>query len=69
VIEAFRFAEELTGLHQVSSYVEENRVGDHVVYYSDLRKMRRHYFVWDVFFGLREILSEIAAAWRGRLDL
>jgi CDP-paratose 2-epimerase len=69
VIEAFRLAEDETGVPQVTRYVEENRVGDHIVYYSDLRKMRQHYPAWDVSFGLREIVSEIAAAWRSRLGL
>jgi CDP-paratose 2-epimerase len=67
VIEAFRLAEEATGVAQVSTYVEENRVGDHVVYYSDLRKMRRHYPEWDVSVGLRDIVAEIVEGWRARL--
>ena len=25
------------------SYAEQNRIGDHICYYSDLRKMRSHY--------------------------
>ena len=33
---------------QVYTYVEENRIGDHICYYSDLRKMRQHYPAWDV---------------------
>ena len=24
-------------------YVDENRIGDHICYYSDLRKMQAHY--------------------------
>ena len=31
VLEAFRMAEELTGRTQVYTYVEENRIGDHIV--------------------------------------
>jgi ribosomal protein S6E (S10) len=27
-------------------YMEENRIGDHICYYSDLRKMRAHYPEW-----------------------
>ena len=30
----------LTGRTQVYTYVEENRIGDHICYYSDLRKMK-----------------------------
>jgi CDP-paratose 2-epimerase len=69
VLEAFRLAEELTGRRQAWSYVSENRVGDHIVYYSDLRKMRQHYPAWNVSLSLRDILAEIAGAWRGRLSL
>jgi CDP-paratose 2-epimerase len=69
VLEAFRLAEELTGQGQVWSYVEQNRTGDHIVYYSDPSKMRRHYPAWDVSVSLRDIFAEIAGAWRGRLGL
>jgi CDP-paratose 2-epimerase len=69
VLEAFHLAEDLTGQRQVWSYVEENRIGDHIVYYSDLRKARQHYPAWDVSVSLRDIFAEIAGAWRGRLNL
>ena len=29
-------------------YVDENRIGDHICYYSDLRKMQAHYPGWDI---------------------
>jgi len=67
VLEAFRIAEELTGRPQVQAYVDTPRMGDHIVYYSDLRKMRQHYPAWDVSVGLRDIFSEIVASWRARL--
>jgi CDP-paratose 2-epimerase len=69
LLEAFALAEEQTGQRQVWSYVEENRIADHVVYYSDLRKAREHYPGWDVSVSLRDIFAEIAGAWRGRLKL
>ncbi len=67
VLEAFSLAEEATGRPQAWSYVGENRTGDHIVYYSDIRKMRQHYPGWHVSVRLREIFAEIAGAWRGRL--
>ena len=67
VLEAFRIAEELTGRPQVHTYVEASRKGDHVVYYSDLRKMRQHYPSWDVRVALRDIFAEIVDSWRARL--
>ena len=48
-------------------YVEENRIGDHICYYSDLRKMRAHYPAWDIGKNLDRIFEEIAASWMTRL--
>jgi CDP-paratose 2-epimerase len=67
ILEAFRITEDITGRPQVHSYVAENRIGDHIVYYSDLRKMKAHYPGWDVTVGLRETIAQIAEAWRTRL--
>jgi CDP-paratose 2-epimerase len=67
ILEAFRITERLTGKAQAYTYLEENRVGDHVVYYSDLRKMRAHYPGWDVTVGLEETIVEIVDAWRARI--
>ena len=39
------------------SYLEENRIGDHICYYSDLRKMRAHYPAWEITKSLRGYLS------------
>jgi CDP-paratose 2-epimerase len=47
-------------------YFEQNRVGDHICYISDLGKARAHYPDWDVRVGLEEIVGEIAASWAGR---
>ena len=66
ILEAFKMVEELTGKPQRYTYVPENRKGDHICYYSDLRKMKAHYPAWDVSVGLREILRQIVEAWRTR---
>jgi CDP-paratose 2-epimerase len=68
ILEAFRITEDITGRPQVHSYVAENRIGDHVVYYSDLRKMKAHYPGWDITVGLQDTIAQIAAAWRARLS-
>jgi CDP-paratose 2-epimerase len=67
ILEAFHMAEELTGKAHRWSYVEENRVGDHICYYSDLRKMKTHYPGWTITRPLRAIFAEIAASWEQRL--
>src|SRR5439155_5705560 len=47
VLEAFDTIQRITGKKMGYDYVEENRIGDHICYYSDLRKMRAHYPDWD----------------------
>jgi CDP-paratose 2-epimerase len=67
ILEAFMLVEELTGKPQKYSYLEQNRVGDHICYYSDLRKMRAHYPHWDITITLEQIISDIVDAWHKRL--
>jgi CDP-paratose 2-epimerase len=66
ILEAFQMTEELTGKKQVFSYVEQNRLGDHICYYSDLRKMREHYPTWDITQSLPETMRQIVEAWQTR---
>ena len=66
ILEAFQLVEKLTGKPQVYTYREENRIGDHICYYSDLRKMRDHYPGWDISVSLEEIFAQIVAAWKQR---
>jgi CDP-paratose 2-epimerase len=67
ILEAFQMAEAVTGRKQVHTYVEQARAGDHICYYSYLRKMREHYPKWNVTRSLQQIFEEIAASWRERL--
>ncbi len=67
ILEAFAMAEQVTGQKMKWQYVEENRIGDHICYYSDLRKMKRHFPSWDVTRSLPVIFQEIAESWMGRL--
>jgi CDP-paratose 2-epimerase len=66
ILEAFHMAESVTGRKQNSSYVEENRIGDHICYYSDLRKMKAHYPAWSITKTLPTIFEELAASWQRR---
>jgi CDP-paratose 2-epimerase len=65
--EAFNIAEQFTGKAQIHTYVDQNRAGDHICYYSDLRKMRAHYPNWDITQSLEETIRQIVEASRGRL--
>ena len=67
VLEAFQMAEEITGRSMRWRYVEQNRIGDHICYYSDLRKMQAHYPRWGITKSLRTTFEEIAASHQERL--
>jgi CDP-paratose 2-epimerase len=67
ILEAFDLVEAITGKPQRHTYVDENRVGDHICYYSDLAKMKAHYPAWGITRSLQVIFEEIAAAWQERL--
>ena len=67
ILEAFEMVENLTGKKQKSTYVDQNRIGDHICYYSDLRKMKQHYPKWDIARPLPRIFEEIVEAWKKRM--
>lgn len=66
ILEAFARASELTGRAMTHEYAEQARSGDHICYYSDLRKMRTHYPGWDISKNLSDIFEEIVSAWNSR---
>ena len=66
ILEAFAITEKFSGIAQVYSYVEENRAGDHICYYSDLSKMRAHYPQWDITQSLEDTIRQIIEAWQAR---
>jgi CDP-paratose 2-epimerase len=66
ILEAFKIAESLTGRAQVFAYVEKNRIGDHLCYFSDLRKIRSHYPAWDVTLSVERTMAQIVDSWRAR---
>jgi len=68
ILEAFRMAENVTGRPSEWRYLEENRIGDHICYYSDLTKMRTHYPAWNISKPLEVIFREIAGSWMERLS-
>lgn len=67
ILEAFAMVEELTGRPQKYTYVDQNRIGDHICYYSDLCKMKAHYPNWSITRSLAAVFREIAASWHTRL--
>lgn len=60
--EAFKIAERFSGKAQVYTYVDDNRIGDHICYISNLDKMRTHYPQWDITVSLEETVKQIVQA-------
>jgi CDP-paratose 2-epimerase len=49
--------EKTTGKPMKRRYVDESRIGDHICYYSDLRKIRADYPAWDITKKLDDIFK------------
>ena len=62
VLEAIAMLEERLGRALVWRYDERNRVGDHICYISDTRKLRTHYPSWRVTRDLGAIVDEMLEA-------
>lgn len=66
ILEAFDTVEELTGRKVKWVYVEQNRIGDHICYISDLRKFKSHFPEWTITKSLRDTFQEIVTAENAR---
>ncbi|MGI4805510.1 MAG: NAD-dependent epimerase/dehydratase family protein [Janthinobacterium lividum] len=61
--EAFDLISGISGKEMKYSYSETNRIGDHICYYSDLRKMKTHYPNWQITKPLEVVFQEIYQSW------
>ncbi len=59
VLESIKVISELTKNEFKANYSEINRIGDHICYYSDLRKLKAHYPQWDITISLDDIINEM----------
>jgi CDP-paratose 2-epimerase len=64
MLEAIDLCEAISGRKLQWTYEENNRIGDHIWWISDVRKFQNHYPKWKFRYGLREILEEIHQACR-----
>jgi len=64
VLEAIDLCEKISGRPLTWSYMENNRVGDHIWWISDVRRFQCDYPKWKYRYSLYEILQEIHAAYR-----
>ncbi|MFL6537078.1 MAG: NAD-dependent epimerase/dehydratase family protein [Chthoniobacterales bacterium] len=62
MLEAIAQCEEISGRKLTWSYEENNRIGDHIWWISDVRKFQSHYPKWKFRYDLRAILEEIHRA-------
>jgi len=65
--EAFKIVENFSGKEQKYTYLDENRIGDHMCYISNLNKMREHYPSWDITISLAETVRQIVEATKLKL--
>jgi CDP-paratose 2-epimerase len=63
ILEAFDIITDISKNKMLYKYDSTNRVGDHICYYSDLRKMRDHYPNWNITKTLRKTIEEIYESW------
>lgn len=66
ILEAFKMIESISGKPMKYKYDAKHREGDHICYYSDLRKMHSHYPKWEIMKSLTDILIELHQSWQSR---
>ena len=59
MLEAIALCEKITGNKMNYTLSDQNRIGDHIWYVSDLSKFKAHYPGWAPRFGIEETLSQI----------
>jgi len=67
ILEAFELISALSNKPMKYKYSEVNRIGDHICYYSDLRKMQSHYPAWGITKTLLQTFQEIYESWINRI--
>ena len=59
MLEAIEICEQISGRKLDWTYIEDNRIGDHIWWISDVRKFQRDFPEWKYRYGIGEILREI----------
>lgn len=59
MMEAIALCEEISGHKMNIQYLEENRIGDHIWWISDVSKFQQHYPEWQYRYDIRALLGEI----------
>jgi CDP-paratose 2-epimerase len=66
IVEAIAICEELTGRPMNWSYADDNRIGDHIWWISDIRRFQADYPEWRLTYDIRSILADIHEGMRVR---
>lgn len=61
IMEAIAMIEKRTGKKAKTIYKEQNRVGDHIWYITDLTKLMTHFPGWEITYDTEKILDELIA--------
>jgi CDP-paratose 2-epimerase len=67
ILEAFEICKEHSGKKQSYEYLDENRIGDHICYYSDLNKINSHYPDFCMEHDLSSIIGQMVEAQSSRI--
>ena len=67
VLEAIAMCERITGNKMNYTYSEQNRIGDHIWWISDVSKFKTHYPQWGWTYDLEDILVEMNEALAARV--
>jgi CDP-paratose 2-epimerase len=67
MLEAISICEKISGNKMNYSYTEDNRIGDHIWWISDVSKFKSHYPSWNWEYGIEDILVEIREALVSRI--
>lgn len=67
MIEAIRAAERITGKKMKYKLIDDNRIGDHIWYISDVRAFQRDYPGWSYKFGIDDIYKQVCDGLSARL--
>jgi CDP-paratose 2-epimerase len=62
ILEAFEICEGFSGKKQKYEYLDENRIGDHICYYSDLTKIKDHFPKFEIEHSLKDTIQQIVEA-------
>jgi CDP-paratose 2-epimerase len=63
ILEAFKLIESISGKEMRYTYSEQNRIGDHICYISDLSKMQSHFPAWKITKDIKTTFEEICQSW------